>query len=115
MGNFDIYTAFVKSLDGDVEKLRKFHLSTDSVFAMFGLFLRDNLATAYVHHNKVFRYGAETLAYAIQPQLLLEHKRALTQDCMLILDEKDEREFELINNPSFHPYARIVASPSKRT
>ena len=43
-------------------KLRQFNISTHSIFAMFSVFLRRDLAMDYVHHEKVFFYGPETLS-----------------------------------------------------
>ena len=106
-GNFDVYQSFIRLFNGDVTKLRLFNLATHSIFGMFGVFLRRDLALNYVHHEKVFFYSAETLAYVIQPQLLLEYNRALIEDCMFVLDEKTEWEFDLLENPRYHPNERI--------
>ena len=106
-GNFDIYNELVKSCDGDVRKLLQFNSATDTVFGMFGIFLRRDIAVKYVHHEKVFLYCGETLAYVIQPQLLLKYKKSLVEDCMFVLDDKDEYEFDILNNPRYHPNERI--------
>ena len=88
-------------------KLRQFNVATNSIFGMFGVFLRRDLAINYIHHEKVFFYGAETLAYVIQPQLLLKYKKSLIEDCMFVLDDKDEWEFNLLENARYHPNERI--------
>ena len=107
LGNFDIYETFVKSLNGDAEKVRTFSSSRDSIFGMFGIFLRQDLAINFIHHDKVFYHGSETLAYVIQPQLLLKYKQALVEDCMLPLSDENKWELDVINNPRYHPNERI--------
>ena len=107
VGNFDIYNAFVKSLNVDVMKLRQYNLATQSIFAMFGVFLRRDLAMNYVHHENVFFHGAETMAYVIQPQLLSKYRKTLIEDCMFVLNDKDEWEFDLIKNQRYHPNERL--------
>ena len=106
-GHFDVYEEFIKSLNGDVMKLRVFNLATHTIFAMFGVFLRGDLALNYVHHEKVFFYSAQTLAYVIQPQLLFKYKKSLIKNCMFVLNAKDEWEFDLLKNPRYHPNERI--------
>ena len=104
LGNFDIYIEFVKSFNGNVMKLRQFSLANDSIF---GIFLRRDLAVDYVHHEKVFFYSAVTLAYVIQPQLLLKYKKTLTDDCMFVLNDENKWELNVLDNPRYHPNERI--------
>ena len=76
-------------------------------FALFSVFLRYDLAINYVHHDCLLLQTAHTILYVIQPQLLLEYKRALVQDCMFVLTDKNEWEMDLLNNPRYHPNERI--------
>ena len=107
LGNFNVYESFIESLNGNIDKQRQFSIANDGIFGLFGVFLRRDLAMKYVHHDALMLQSAETLVYVIQPQLLLEYKELLIEDCMFVLDDKDEWEMDVLKNPRYHPNERM--------
>ena len=106
-GNFDVYEKYVKSLNGNVLKIRESFSIMDGIFALFGVFLRDDLAKNYVHCDGMHTEAEQTLAYVIQPWMFNKYKESLIKDCMFMIDKESEWEFDLINNPRYHPLKRI--------
>ena len=107
-GNFDVYEKYIKSLNGDVLKIRESLSIMDGIFGLFGVFLRDDLAKDYVHYDGELAEAEQTLLYVIQPWMFNKYKELLIDDCMFVIDDdKTKWEFDLINNPRYHPLKRI--------
>ena len=106
-GNFDIYEAFIQSLNGNTARLMEGNCVLDGIFGLFAMFMRHDLAKDYIHHATIFGQGSETLVYTIQPQLFIQYKQALVDNCMFVLDDEKEWQFDMINNPRYHPLKRI--------
>ena len=107
-GNFDVYEKYIKSLNGNVLKIRESFSIMNGIFGLFGVFLRDDLAKDYVHYDGEHVEGEQTLLYVIQPWMFNKYKELLVENCMFMIDDdKTKWEFDLINNPRYHPLKRI--------
>ena len=78
----------------------------NNIFNVAGIFLRLDVAMNFVGVIP-FKYAAETFEYVIQPQLLVEYRRKLSENCMFSLSDKDEYQLDVINNPRYHPKRRM--------
>ena len=101
-GDFSLYEEFRNTLnkDDDIGNGLMAH-----VFGMISLFLRLDLIENF--RAKDFLCGSrDTLLYLLDPSLLTQLKDNL-KDGMIPLTLEDEFEFDLINNPRYHPRNRI--------
>ena len=101
-GDFSIYEEFRSTLNKDDN-------TGDGLmahmFAMIALFMRLDLAENFREKDLVAGAG-ETLLYLLDPSLLTQLKDNL-QEAMIPFTNEDEFEFDLINNPRYHPKNRI--------
>ena len=101
-GNFLLYEEFAGTLskDDDIGGAIMGH-----VFTMIALFMRLDLFEDF-RRKDFFCCGRDVLLYLLDPSLLTQLKDNL-KDAMIPLTSHDEFEFDLINNPRYHPRNRI--------
>ena len=101
-GDFSLYEEFRETLQKDDDTGDGLMANT---FGMIALFMRLDLAENF--RAKDFFFGSrDTLLYLLDPSLLTQLKQNL-KDAMIPLTIQDEYEFDLINNPRYHPHNRI--------
>ena len=119
-GDFSLYQDFMKTLsDTNIaawnckSNKRRRHLLglcggqlLDSMFGLITAFLRFDLADNYRYPGRHMDGTFEALAYLLQPSLLLDIKKDLLKS-MIPLTKKDLYNFDLYNNPRYHPRNRI--------
>ena len=101
-GDFSLYEEFRDTLEKDDDTGNGMMAH---VFGMIALFVRLDLIEDF--RAKDFFCGMrDTLLYLLDPSLLTQLKDNL-KDGMIPLTLEDEFEFDLINNPRYHPRNRI--------
>ena len=76
------------------------------MFVMMALFLRSDLIQQFEHWRDDVRWAGCALKYLLHPSLLLEMKDELLKS-MIPLTDKDLFNFDLFNNPRYHPRNRV--------
>ena len=110
-GNFSLYSNYLRNVcSNDGEKISKCGLSLHGIFGLICLFLRDDLMDDYVHYGTRRGLCDETIRsmiYLVEPKNILIYKESL-KNRGVPMNKDDEFEFDLINNPRYNPYNRVM-------
>ena len=107
-GEFCLWNKFKLLIEnGNVAAMNKLDIMIqDHIFQLFTLFLRGDMVHKYLDYIPT-RDILKTLKYLIYPSEILKYKQDLENDNMFVLNDKNEEEFDLLNNPRYHPNQRI--------
>ena len=106
-GDFGIFEQFLQSTGNDINKIRNLDKSR-GLLVLFSLFLRRNYAEKYIENiSDIGDYATFAILFIIQPKILSQFKAALIEKFMLIIDHKNETEFDLIGNARYDPQKRL--------
>ena len=111
-GDFSIYLNYLSNVCGkDDKKIRKCGVSMDGIFSLMCLFLRDDLMDSYVHYDANYGMSKDTrmsVLYLVSPNILLRYQNNLKK-LGIPITKNEEYEMDLINNPRYNPYNRLMA------